>query len=426
MHRSDDGSHSPQFQAKRGRGVRAVPLPSGNALLIGGLHALIMAVCAMIIFAVVLAVGDYTDVRVPPPLRLTLIALFLMAVVAVPLSRLTRRRLDSLIDGWPDDPYGAINQLHAELSRDVLPHAIVPAVVATITSTLKLPYGAITSPPDGDTVEVGVAPAGAERVTIELRFGHAVVGFLEVAARRPGVALSGDELALLKNLARQVGITLHAAQLSEALQASRAQLVAAREEERLRIRRDLHDGLGPMLASMRLQLGAARRGLRGEPEVAEALLDELRGDVAEATAAIRRLVYNLRPPLLDEHGLGGALRSLSRLVEPLPLQLEIPETMAQLPAAVEVALYRIAAEALHNVARHAHATRCMLCLALADEVVTLQIADDGSGLPAGHRDGVGIAAMRERAEELGGSLLIEPRPGGGVSVTTRIPRRTEP
>ena len=328
MRRSADSRPRAQFLARLGRGLRALPLPSGDALLTGGLHALIMAVCAITLYALVLAVGGYPDIRVPPPLRLTLIALILFALVVVPLSRWTRRRLDSLITGWPDDPYGAINQLHAELSRDPSPRAIVPAVVATITATLKLPYGAITSPPDGDPVHVGVAPAGAERLTIPLRFGDDVVGTLEVAARRPGVPLSADELALLHNLARQVGITLHAAQLSEALQASRAQLVAAREEERRRIRRDLHDGLGPTLAAMRLQLGAARRSLRSEPEATEALLDELRGDVVEATAAIRRLVYNLRPPLLDEHGLAGALRSLSRLVEPLPLRLELPDIVA--------------------------------------------------------------------------------------------------
>lgn len=418
-----DRSPRAQPLAMLGRGLAAPRRPSGDALLTGGLHALLMAVYAVTVYALVLAVGGSHDLSVPPPVQLTLIALFLFALGVVPLNRWTRRRLVNLITGWPDDPYAAINQLQAELSRDPSLRAIVPAVVATITATLKLPYGAITSPPDGDTVQVGVAPAGAERQTIPLRFGDDVVGTLEVAARRPGATLSTDELVLLHNLARQVGITLHTAQISEALQASRAQLVAAREEERRRIRRDLHDGLGPTLAAIRLQLGAARRSLRSDPEAAEALLDELRGDVVAATAAIRSLVYNLRPPLLDEHGLAGALRSLSRLVEPLPLRLELPEMLPPLPAAVEVALYRIAAEALHNVTRHAHATICMLRLELMDDTVTLQICDDGSGLPAGHRDGVGLSAMRERAEELGGIVVVERGASGGVTVTTRIPRR---
>jgi signal transduction histidine kinase len=423
MGHSADSSPLRQLLAALGRGGRAHLRASGDALLTSGLHALLIAVYAVTVYALVLAVGGFPDLRVAPPLRLTVIALFLVVLGVVPLSRWLRRRLDNLINSWPDDPYGAINQLQAELSRDPSPHAIVPAVVATITATLKLPYGAITSPPDGETVSVGVAPTNAERLTLPLRFGDTIVGMLEVAARRPGMTFSADELALLHSLARQVGITLHAAQLSEALQRARAQLVAAREEERRRIRRDLHDGLGPTLAAMRLQLGAARRTLRGEPAAAEALLDELRADVSAATAAIRRLVYDLRPPLLDEHGLVGALHSLERLVEPLALRLELPDELPPLPAAVEVALYRIAAEALHNVARHARATSCTLRLELTDETVALHVCDDGVGLPAGHRAGVGLVAMHERAEELGGSVVVAPGTSGGVSVTTRIPRR---
>jgi two-component system NarL family sensor kinase len=423
MGHSANSSRLRQFLAAFGRELRARRRAFGDALLTGGLHALLIAVYAVTVYALVLALGGFSDLRVAPPLHLTLIALFLFALGVVPLSRWLRRRLDSLITSWPDDPYGAINQLQAELSRDPAPRAIVPAVVATITATLKLPYGAITSPPDGERVSVGVAPPNAERLTIPLRFGDTLVGALEVAARRPGVTFSADELTLVYSLARQVGITLHAAQLSEALQTSRAQLVAAREEERRRIRRDLHDGLGPTLAALRLQLGAARRTLRDEPAAAEALLDELRADVAAATAAIRRLVYDLRPPLLDEHGLVGALRSLGRLVEPLPLWLELPDELPSLPAAVEVALYRIAAEALHNVARHARATSCTLRLELTDESVALHVCDDGVGLPAGHRAGVGLAAMHERAEELGGSVVVAQGANGVLTVTTRIPRK---
>jgi len=422
MHHSANSSPLRQFLAAFGRELRARLRAFGDALLTGGLHALLIAVYAVTVYGLVLAIGGYADLRVAPPLPLTMLALFLVALGIVPLSRWMGHRLDSLLTSWPDDPYGTMSKLQSDLGRDPSPQAIVPTVVATITTTLKLPYGAITRLPDGDTVSVGTAPANAERLTIPLTYADTVVGSLEVAARRPGVAFSSDEQLLLHRLARQVGITLHAAQLSEALQASRAQLVAAREEERRRIRRDLHDGLGPTLAALRLQLGAARRTLRSEPEAAEALLDELRADVLEATAAVRRLVYNLRPPLLDEHGLAGALRSLSRLVEPLPLRLELPDTLPPLPAAVEVALYRIAAEALHNVARHAGATSCTLRLELTDAAVLLEISDTGTGLPVAHRPGVGLSGMRERAEELGGSIAVDSGPGG-VTVTAHIPRR---
>jgi signal transduction histidine kinase len=409
--------------------LRGVPRFTSNAFLAASLHAVLLLIYTLICYIMVLALGSLTnpivtDPFAPVPLWLNAVALLLSGLSAIPLGRWLRHSLDELLLGWPDDPYGTLSQLQADLARAPSPQAIVPAVAAIIATTLRLPYAAITDAA-GETIAIGTPPVGAELLRLPLVYGAASVGTLEVAARRPSTTLTTGELRLLHDLARQVGITLYAAQLSEALQASRTQLVAAREEERLRMRRDLHDGLGPTLAALKLQLGAARRTLRADPAAAEALLDELRADVADATAAIRRLVYDLRPPMLDEHGLVGALGSLARLVEPAPLRLELPAALPPLPAAVEVALYRIAAEAVHNVARHAHATGCTLTLAVEDEMVSLRVSDTGAGLPAGHKPGVGLNAMRERAEELGGTLSLESTPGVGLMVSARIPRRTE-
>jgi hypothetical protein len=180
MRHSADSSSRRQRLAALGRWLRARLRPVADNLLTSSLHALLIAVYALTVYALVLAAGNFPDLRVTPPLHLILIALFLFALGGVPLSRWIRRRLDSLIASWPDDPYGAINQLQAELSRDPSLGAIVPTVVATITATLKLPYGAITSPPDGNTVSVGLAPANAERLTLPLRFGDAVDTFLAI------------------------------------------------------------------------------------------------------------------------------------------------------------------------------------------------------------------------------------------------------
>ena len=199
--------------------------------------------------------------------------------------------------------------------------------------------------------------------------------------------------------------------------------MTAREEERRRIRRDLHDGLGPTLASLRMQLGALRRVLRDDPTAAEAQVDELRQDVASATTDIRRLVHDLRPPMLDEHGLAGALRDLGRVLEPGMLTLELPASLPPLAAAVEVAAYRIASEAVHNVAKHAQATHCTLRLVLTDAALVLDIIDDGVGMARQNGAGVGLASMRERAAELGGMLSITPNPAGGTRVSATIPRR---
>jgi signal transduction histidine kinase len=216
--------------------------------------------------------------------------------------------------------------------------------------------------------------------------------------------------------------------LTADLQRSRQRLVSAREEERRRLRRDLHDGLGPTLAALGLKLETARNRLRPDPQ-ADALLADLAERTQAAVADIRRLVYALRPQALDELGLVGALRQVASGAPALRsggrgVELEAPDRLPPLPAAVEVATYRIAQEALTNVVRHSYAQTCTIRLQLAGGGLRLSIDDDGTGLPADRRVGVGLTSMRERAEELGGTFGIEPRPGGGTCVQVLLPLPT--
>jgi signal transduction histidine kinase len=205
--------------------------------------------------------------------------------------------------------------------------------------------------------------------------------------------------------------------------------VATREEERRRIRRDLHDGLGPALSSAMLKLGVARRLLPFDSP-ADDLIVEVRNDLRATVADVRRLVYDLRPPALDQLGLVLAIRNYAERCAPdadagMRVTVEAPEHLPPLPAAVEVAAYNIAREALTNAARHARARTCHVRLALerAPErsELRLEIADDGVGLPAGHRVGVGLSSMRERAEELGGTCIIQSPPEGGTRVLAHLP-----
>ena len=239
---------------------------------------------------------------------------------------------------------------------------------------------------------------------------------------------------MLDDLARQAGIAAHAVLLTADLQRARERLVTAREEERRRLRRDLHDGLGPQLSSQALTIGAVRALMRRDPDSAEALLLDLKQQAQGAVADIRRLVYALRPPALDDLGLIGALREIAAQYgqNGLDVSVDVPESLPPLPAAVEVAAYRIAQEAMTNVARHAGARECSVSLAL-DElldagVLCLEVRDDGCGLPkvqAGVTSpvqaGVGLHSMRERATELGGSLTVEALPEGGTVVRARLP-----
>jgi signal transduction histidine kinase len=173
-------------------------------------------------------------------------------------------------------------------------------------------------------------------------------------------------------------------------------------------------------------LSALRHTVRQEPAAVEPLIDELRDHVRAATAEIRRLVYDLRPPMLDEFGLVGALGNLPVPGDGLAYRVDVPKPLPLLPAAVEVALYRIAAEALHNVARHARATHCTISLAFDNAALTLAVTDNGCGLPAHYHAGVGHHAMVERAAELGGTVTILPAPAGGTCVTATFPLKVVP
>ena len=305
----------------------------------------------------------------------------------------------------------------------------------TVKESLKLPYVAITLKlADADTFAV-VTSAGspvAEPLMLPLVYQHETVGQLLLAPRAPGEAYSPADKRLLNDLAHQAGVAVYAVRLTTDLQRlaadlqrSRERLVTTREEERRRLRRDLHDGLGPTLASLAQRLDTARILVPRDPDAAVALLGDLKAQIKATIADIRQLVYALRPPVLDELGLISAIREHAAAYDHsngLHVSIETPERLPPLPAAVEVAAYRIVLEALTNVARHAHAQTCRIRLDITDaQALCLEITDDGVGLPKDCRTGVGLTAMRERAVELGGECRIEPGPTHGTRVWAWLP-----
>lgn len=353
---------------------------------------------------------------------LSLVAAGLMAVLFAQLRDRLQRGVNRLMYGRRDEPYEVMAELGRKLESSLAAESVLPTLVRTVADTLSLPYAAIE-------LEADAAPAAAtgspqpDTVRIPLVYGTERVGELVVGPRSAGTKLSHSELELLRNLARQASPAVHAIRLYRDLQSARERLVNSREEERRRIRRDLHDGLGPTLASMTLQADAARESLDADPAEARRVLGDLVGQLQASTADIRRLVYELRPPALDDLGLSGALRShLDRAdSEKLHMHLDFPEDLPPLPAAVEVAAYRIAQEAVANVVHHAGATKCSVKLKVADELLTVEVSDDGSGIPAVSNAGIGLRSMRERAHELGGECLVSNRPEGGTRVLAKLP-----
>ena len=351
----------------------------------------------------------------------------LVAVVSTPLLvRWAQPALLALLVTHWDNAQGVLTDVGQSLRR--LPpestdlNWLVAEIAGQVARRLRLPYVAITV--DGETVGSGGEPPAVDLVEIPLSFVGERVGTLAVAPRARERALSVDDRTLLDELAVHIGMTLHAARATRDLQDSRAALITAREEERRRIRRDLHDGLGPTLASLRLHLAAVEALIGTDPERAAELVGRLRREVAGTAGQVRSLVYGLRPPLLDELGLAPALRSQAAGVSGLELTVAGAPATGSLPAAVEVALYRIASEAVANVVRHAGADRCEVRVTTVGDEVRLRVADDGRGLPEPLVPGVGLAAIRERADELGGQVELAPGPAGGTVLTVVLPCTT--
>jgi signal transduction histidine kinase len=359
-----------------------------------------------------------------------------VAILFAPLRQRLQRGVNRLMYGERDEPYGVLSRLGERLDATLEPASVLPTIVETVAGALKLPYVAISMAREsGFEVAAAHGTPTDEETTLPLTYGGRTIGELILALREPGDAFSPADMRLLRDLARQAEVAVHAVRLNADLQRSRERLVTAREEERRRLRRDLHDGLGPTLAGLSLGLDASLKTLRSEPGDAEELLTELKSRTQEAVADVRRLVYGLRPPALDDLGLVQAIREQASRYgyladapeyskeDDLAFFVEAPDEVPPLPAAVEVATYRIAQEAITNVTRHARARSCQILLSIdesRDELI-LEVSDDGVGLPEDLRAGVGTSSMSERAEELGGTCTVVPGPAGGTRVVACLP-----
>jgi len=394
-----------------------------RTLVYGALSACIVGIYVL----TVVALGALF--RAQGNLAISLLATGLVATLFQPLRGRLQRGVNRLMYGERDDPYAVISRLGKRLEAAIAPDTVLPTVVETIAQALKLPYAAILlKEGEGFRTAASYGSPRGEPETLPLVYQREEIGRLVLSPRAPGEGFSDADRSLLEDLARHAEVAVHAVRLTADLQRSRERLVATREEERRRLRRDLHDGLGAQLAGLNVQAGTLRRLIPHDPDAADELVVELREELRGAIADIRRLVYDLRPPALDDLGLVEALRQLAERYgsedEQLRMLVEAPEDLPGLPAAVEVAVYRITQEALTNVARHAQAQSCVVQLAVNGDVA-LEIVDDGVGIRAERSAGVGLSSMQERASELGGSCIVESTRGSGTRVLARLPLEKE-
>jgi signal transduction histidine kinase len=344
------------------------------------------------------------------------------AVVAVcfsPLRDVLQRGVNRLTFGRWDEPYAVLADIGQRLEGATDVDRLLDELVRELQDGLGL--AAVTVRDETGRTVAGSAEPEPEGTTLLLTAYGRIVGTLSY--RTGEHALRGRDLRLLDDLAAHLGGLLHARELTADLERARERLVLAREEERRRLRRDLHDGLGPALAGHILRLDLIGREIPPASS-ADAQIATLRDELQATVAEFRKVVEGLRPPALDDLGLAEATRQMVRRVSAgSSAQIEIQiDDLPQLPAAVEVALYRIAAEAVTNAVRHAHADRITVAIKVAPASVTVDVDDDGSGMdgaPAG--SGNGMETMRERAEELRGALHVESSPAG-TKITTELPR----
>ncbi len=406
--------------------IAVLPLAVGLAILRTGLldielvlrrtlTYLAMTLAVVAVYAVtVLAVGGVTSHT--DRLSTSLLVTGLAAVGLSPLRERAQRQVDRLLYGRRADPHGVLRELDGAMAANRTAADVLPSLTEVIGRSLRIPYVAIDL---GDSAKGGpVTRTGwgaPSPIVRELGMEHhgRRVGTLLLAARSRGERLTSLDDKLLREVADHVSSAVAAVALAEDAQHSRERLVRALEEDRRRIRRDLHDHLGPVLSGITLQLDALRR-MNADDEEATNLTDTIREEVAAAVVDVRRLVHGLRPPILDELGLVDAVRHHADLVAAEIGVTVVADHLPPLPAAVDVAAYRIVTEALTNTLRHAGASAVDVLLQLVDGRLEVEVRDDGSGIAADAARGVGLESMRERVAELGGQLTISSSASGTV------------
>ncbi len=386
-------------------------------------RSVVYVVLTGLVVAAYVAIVAVTDRSIADrvPLGPPVLATLTVAALFNPVRLWLQKRVDHVVYGARRDPVRALTEVSARISEVDVGHlAGLSGLLETICGVLRIPGASIVA--DGAEV-ASYGEQDGERTRLPLRLGGEVVGELFVTHRRGERRLDPSAERVLGLLCSSVAVALHATALADELGQARHSLVTAREEERRRLRRDLHDGIGPVLAGVSMQADAARRLVASDPDEAARLMADLRDQTTSAVDEIRRLVNELRPPALDVLGLVGAVQEHAATLGAGRLEARVVggDRIPDLPAAVEVALYRIATEALTNVVRHSTATTASVSFDRQDQCVCLVVRDNGTSVNGSWRPGVGLTSMRERTDELGGTFVAGPRDGGGrVEVTVPL------
>lgn len=365
--------------------------------------------CVFATATLIFTVFDWRSDSAPGIVVLALAAV-VCGVLWNPLLNVVQKVSDGVLFGFRPDALTAVQRVAVSIGDDPT------AAIRAIQEGLVLPYAALALAGE-DRIEVGTPTEHRRIFPIDLEDEH--IGDLVVGIRPGDLGLSRDDERVLTLSIPMLVQTIKARSQAAGLQRARVASASAREEERRRLRRDLHDGLGPRLTGIAFTADAAR--LAAADDATTPMLDRIRNEAEMAINEIRELAYGLRPPALDELGLLGAIRVKTDAFHGLTIDIESDDLPA-LPAAAEVAAYRIVMEALTNVARHSGATRANIELHLGNDCLIIDILDNGIAADQ-WVPGIGLTSMRERARELGGTVTYRGTPTGST-VTAELPLGT--
>ncbi|MDC3728300.1 sensor histidine kinase [Rhodococcus sp. Rp3] len=385
-----------------------IDLAVGRAALAGSLTAVLVTCYLAVTVAVSLVLPNESVFA-------QAVAATAVALAVQPVRMWLGRKVHRLVYGDGVDPARAVRILGRHFAGADSPDLLLGELAAGIGTALRLESVEVRR--GGDVItRWGTATGPVEEVPVGS--GDAT---LAVTAP-PGESLGTRSRRALTELATVVDAGLVVLRSAEDLEDARRRLTEVRLEERRTIRRELHDGLGPSLAGVRLGLQGARNLVATDPEAAAGLVDELLRELDRQVDGVRELSRSLLPPVLDELGLTAALDELvithARAGFRVDLQSDLPAGMS---GPIAWAAYGIASEAIINARRHSGTDECTVRVAAEGDVLVLDIVDDGRGLATDARVGVGTQSMRERAREVGGTVGIEPGDLRGVVVRARLP-----
>jgi signal transduction histidine kinase len=344
-------------------------------------------------------------------------AALVVAIGFAPLRALLQRIVDRAFFGGRANPERAANNV----GRGLQSSDDIAAVLEATRAELRLPYLAVREG-DREIARVGVELVEGADVELPLIYGAREIGVLVVGLRQGEKGLHDADRRVFALTVPPLTVALHAKRLAAELERSRAGIVSVREEERSRLHRDLHDGLGPVLAGAAFRADAVSNVIESDPAGARLMLAKVRTDIRSAIDSVRRVVYGVRPLDLEQRGLVGAIVERGRDAHGANGQVVVVDVVAtgeldDLPAATQVAAYRISVEAITNVLRHTDARHCAVAVVASATEVTIDVTDDGSSRRR-WKAGVGLSSIFERASELGGSAQAGPtEQGGRVSAT---------